>query len=53
MWDKKLNLLHLNPGAAGISGFHQVKTLMRFAINKGKVENLEVIELGPKTKKLS
>ena len=53
MWDKKLNLLHLNPGAAGISGFHQVKTLMRFAINKGKVENLEVIELGPKARKLS
>jgi len=53
MWDKKLNLLHLNPGAAGISGFHKVKTLMRFAVNKGKVENLEVIELGPKSKKLS
>lgn len=46
--DKKLNLLHLNPGAAGKEGFHQVRTLMRFAIDEGKVKDLEVIELGPK-----
>lgn len=45
MPDKKLNLLHLNPGAAGKQGFHQVLTLMRFDIHKGKIENLEVIEL--------
>ena len=44
--DKKLNLLHLNPGAAGIQGFHQVKTLMRFEIDKEIIKNLEVIELG-------
>lgn len=43
--DKKLGLLHLNPGAAGKVGFHQVLTLMRFEISYGKVENLEVIEL--------
>ena len=43
--DKKLGLLHLNPGAAGNIGFHKVITLMRFDINAGKVENLEVIEL--------
>ena len=46
--DKKLNLLHLNPGAAGKEGFHQIRTLMRFAIAEGKVKDLEVIELGPK-----
>ncbi len=46
MPDKKLKLLHLNPGAAGKVGFHQVLTLMRFDLNQGKVENLEVIELG-------
>jgi predicted phosphodiesterase len=45
MPDKKLNLLHLNPGAAGKHGFHQVLTLMRFDCNNGQVENLEVIEL--------
>lgn len=46
--DKKLNLLHLNPGAAGKEGFHQIRTLMRFAIDAGKIKDLEVIELGPK-----
>jgi len=46
MYDKKLNLLHLNPGAAGKHGFHKVRTMLRFEINKGAIENLEVIELG-------
>jgi len=45
MFDKKLNLIHLNPGAAGKHGFHQVRTMLRFEINKDKVENLEIIEL--------
>ena len=46
MPDKKLNLLHMNPGACGIYGFHQIRTMLRFEINAGKIENLEVIELG-------
>lgn len=45
MPDSKLNLLHLNPGAAGKQGFHQVLTLMRFSIENAKVKDLEVIEL--------
>ncbi|GGH22583.1 metallophosphoesterase family protein [Sphingobacterium alkalisoli] len=44
-YDPKLQLLHLNPGAAGKQGWHQVRTLMRFDINSNKIENLEVIEL--------
>jgi len=44
-FDKQLNVLHLNPGAAGKHGFHQVRTLLRFEINKDKIENLEIIEL--------
>ncbi len=48
MFDKKLNLLHMNPGAAGISGFHQVRTMLRFEIVGHKIEKLEVIELGKK-----
>ena len=48
MYDKKLNLLHINPGAAGKSGFHKVKTLIRFTIDKKEIKDLEVIELGPK-----
>ncbi|GAA4319484.1 metallophosphoesterase family protein [Compostibacter hankyongensis] len=45
MPDKKLNLLHLNPGACGLQGWHKVQTLLRFALDKGRVEQLEVIEL--------
>lgn len=45
-FDKKLNCLHLNPGACGTHGFHQVRTMLRFEINQGKISNLEVIELG-------
>jgi putative phosphoesterase len=46
MPDKQLNLLHINPGAAGKSGFHIMRTIVRFGIDKGIVKDLEVIELG-------
>jgi predicted phosphodiesterase len=46
MPDKKLRLLHLNPGAAGKHGFHKVRTLIMFEINTGKIENMQVVELG-------
>jgi putative phosphoesterase len=46
MPDKKLNLLHINPGAAGNHGFHKVKTLVRFTLDKGVIKDLEVIEIG-------
>lgn len=45
VFDKKLNLLHLNPGAAGNHGFHKIRTMLRFELNAGKIENMEVIEL--------
>lgn len=44
--DSKLNLLHMNPGAAGKHGFHQIRTMLRFKINAGEIKDLEVIELG-------
>ncbi len=44
-FDKKLNLLHINPGAAGKYGFHTVRTLVRFEIDGKNIQNLEVIEL--------
>lgn len=47
-FDKKLNLLHMNPGAAGIHGFHQVRTMLRFEIDGDKIQNLEIIEIGKK-----
>jgi len=46
MPDKQFNLLHMNPGAAGIHGFHLKKTLLRFTVNGGKILDLEAIELG-------
>ncbi len=45
IFDKKYNLLHINPGAAGIHGFHNVKTFVRFAIDGDKIKDLEVIEI--------
>lgn len=48
MMDKKYNFLHMNPGACGISGFHQVRTMLRFVIDGDKIKDLEVIEIGKK-----
>jgi putative phosphoesterase len=48
MFDKKHNLLHMNPGACGKSGFHTIRTMLRFEILDAKVTALEVIELGKK-----
>ncbi|MDR1678930.1 MAG: metallophosphatase family protein [Prevotellaceae bacterium] len=44
-YDKRLGLLHINPGAEGKYGFHTVRTIVRFEIDRGNVQNLEVIEL--------
>lgn len=47
-FDKKLNLLHMNPGAAGKSGFHKVRTMLRFVIEGEKIKDLEIIEIEQK-----
>ncbi|BFP42192.1 metallophosphoesterase family protein [Flavobacteriaceae bacterium GF1] len=46
MNDKKLGVLHMNPGACGKHGLHQIRTMLRFTIDREKIEGLEVIELG-------
>lgn len=46
MPDNKFDLLHINPGACGNHGFHQIKTIVRFSVDAGEVFDLEVIELG-------
>jgi putative phosphoesterase len=48
--DQKNKLIHMNPGACGVQGFHKVRTLLRFELNAGKIENLEAIELGARGK---
>ena len=45
MPDPALGLLHINPGACGIQGWHKLKTLIRFEIIAARITNLEVIEL--------
>lgn len=44
-YDKEHGMLHINPGAAGKYGFHTVRTLVRFSIERGTFSDLEVIEL--------
>ena len=43
-FDKRFNLLHINPGAAGKNGFHKVITMVRFVIDKSRISDLEVVE---------
>jgi hypothetical protein len=46
MMDKKLGVLHMNPGACGKHGFHQVRTMLRFVIEGKDIKDLVVVELG-------
>ncbi|QCX00893.1 metallophosphoesterase family protein [Aggregatimonas sangjinii] len=46
MMDKPLGVLHMNPGACGKHGFHQMRTMLRFTINGEDIKDLEVVEIG-------
>lgn len=46
MYDKKNQLLHMNPGAYGFKGWHKIRTMLRFSCEKGVIKDAEVIELG-------
>jgi predicted phosphodiesterase len=43
MYDSELELLHINPGAAGRVGFHKVATLVRFVVD-GEPKEMEVLD---------
>jgi putative phosphoesterase len=45
IYDKKYDLLHINPGAAGKSGFHQVRTAIRLTIDGQNMKDLEIYEM--------
>ena len=45
MYDDKLQCLHINPGAAGRQGWHTIRTLVKFSIDKSEILNCEVVEL--------
>jgi putative phosphoesterase len=49
-FDRKLNCLYMNSGAAGRHGWHQMRTALRFTLKDGKPQALELIELGPRSK---
>lgn len=46
IFDKKYNMLYVNPGAAGNYGIHTVKTMVRFIIEGSEIRDMQVIELG-------
>jgi len=48
--DKDLGILHMNPGAAGRSGFHAIRTMIRFEIIDSTIKNIQVIELGKRSR---
>ena len=45
MYDKKLNLLHINPGAAGNSGFQKQITFIRMVIDGKTFKDMEIFEI--------
>lgn len=45
IYDRQLQLLHINPGAAGVYGWQAVRTLIRLTIDQGDIKDLEVVEL--------
>ena len=44
-FDKKHQTLYLNPGAVGKKGFHKIRTMLRFTLDKGDIKDMEAIEL--------
>ena len=46
MPDRQRGLLHMNPGACGVHGFHKIRTMLKFRIDAGRVVDLAAVELG-------
>jgi uncharacterized protein len=53
MRDSALGLVHMNPGACGHNGWHQMRTLLRFTIDSERIHSVEAIELGPRGQQLA
>jgi putative phosphoesterase len=53
MRDAALGLVHMNPGACGHNGWHQMRTLVRFSIDGERIHKVEAIELGPRGHQLA
>lgn len=48
LYDRTLRCLHINPGAAGLQGWHKVRTLVRFTIDGNTIKDAEIVELAEK-----
>ena len=48
VYDKKNQLLHVNPGAAGNNGFHKVKTAVKFDLVQRNISNMKILEVDRK-----
>ncbi len=46
MYDKELDCLHVNPGAAGNQGWQKVRTLITLVLDDGDIRDANVIHLG-------
>lgn len=46
MFDKNLQCLHINPGAAGKQGWHKIRTVIRLSVDGNNMKDCEIIELG-------
>ena len=44
----KHGVFHLNPGACGRQGSHQVKTMLTMELSERKVSQLKIVDLGPR-----
>lgn len=44
-YDDRIGTLHINPGAAGLQGWHKDRTLIRLTIDGTEMKDLEVINL--------
>jgi putative phosphoesterase len=45
IYDKKLGMMHINPGAAGLSGFHLVRTAIKFTVDNEDIKDLKILEI--------
>ena len=46
--DNKLNMLYINPGAAGKYGFHAIRTMLLAEIKDNRFTDMKVVELFPR-----
>ncbi|KEO72389.1 metallophosphoesterase family protein [Anditalea andensis] len=49
-FDQTTKSLYMNPGAIGVQGFHQVRTMLKFELEDGEIKNLIAVELGKRAK---